>query len=160
MKILRPLAVRIGWFALLGGVASWSAACSGSTSPAPLPPSAHRVAVYDAAVSSLYGARYILYSDSTFTFTYSRPGGRSFDYQGRYARAQFQIVFNFGFFTPAGPWQSIGVLTDDSEAVMAVSYNELMKWLSFRNDTYIRASPNFAPLSTTATFSSATAFIQ
>lgn len=140
MKIFRPSASRIRQLVLLGFAAAWSAACTDSTSPTPLPPSAQVVAVYDAVDSSLYGARYILYSDSTFTFAYSRQGGRSFDYQGLYARAQSQIIFNFGFFSPAGPWQSIGVLTDDSETMMAVSYNELMKWLSFRNDTYVRAS--------------------
>lgn len=140
LKVLRPPASRICRLILFGCMAGWVAACSSSTSPTPLPSSAHRVAVYDAVDSSSYGARYILYSDSTFTFAYSRQGGRSFDYQGRYTRAQSQIVFNFGFFTPAGPWQSIGVLTDDSETAMAVSYNELMKWLSFKNDTYVRAS--------------------
>lgn len=130
----------IGRFTLLACVATWTAACSGSTPTEPLPPSAHPVARYDAVDSALYGARYTLYSDSTFIFSYSRQGGRTFDYEGRYTRAQSQIIFNFGFFTPAGPWQSIGVLTDDSGTAMTVSYNELMKWLSFRNDTYVRTS--------------------
>lgn len=140
MKIFCLSHARIGRLLLFACVASWTAACNGSAPTEPLPPSAHPVAVYDAVDSSLYGARYILYSDSTFLLRYSRQGGRIFDYEGRYARAQFQIIFNFGFFTPAGPWQSIGVLTDDSGTAMTVSYNELMKWLSFKNDTYVRAS--------------------
>jgi hypothetical protein len=96
--------------------------------------------VYDAVDSSSYGSRYILYNDTTFTLEYSRAGDRTFEYRGRYARAESQIVFNFGFFGPTGPWQAIGAMGGNSGNKMDVTYNELMRFVAFVNGTYVRAS--------------------
>jgi hypothetical protein len=126
---------------LLAIAMSLMVACSGPTTPSDtLPPSARPITAYVAVDSPSYGARYVLYDDSTFTLRYSRSGPRTFEYQGRYTRAGQQIVFNFGFFSPAGPWQAIGVLTDGQGSEMAVAYNELMKWLEFVNGRYVRTS--------------------
>jgi len=137
----RQLTPRYFPLALVAITISLVAACSGPTTPSDtLAPSARPIAAYVAVDSPSYGARYVLYNDSTFTLRYSRSGPRTFEYRGRYTRAEQQIIFNFGFFTPDGPWQAIGVLTDDHGTEMAVAYNELMKWLEFVNGRYVRTS--------------------
>jgi hypothetical protein len=80
-------------------------------------------------------SRYVLYEDNTFALQFVGPG-ESFDYRGRYTRADSVVTFDWDGWSSAGPWGATGTLRGDQ---LVVQYNLVMQMTDFIDGTYVRS---------------------
>ena len=90
---------------------------------------------YATFLGSPVDSRYVFYDDSTFGLQVSTVAYGSFEYTGRFTRAESGIAFAFDGSSIAYPWVASGTLVGDS---LSVAYNDLMQHSDFIDGVYVR----------------------
>lgn len=117
------------------------------TPPAPWTPSFPTVpsgaVVYDrVSSSSLTGRqRFVLFANGAFSLQFVRengavPSASSFEYAGRFSRADSVVKFEFAASNTAGAWTATAVVHGDS---LSVEFNVVMQLADFEDGLYVHA---------------------
>ena len=96
----------------------------------------------DDVYSKYHGAplasRFVLYDDSTFALQFASGLFGTFEYGGRFTRADSQITFIWKGWSAAGAWGAEGTLHGNS---LTVAYNDIMQLTDFIDGTYRLSRP-------------------
>ena len=84
-------------------------------------------------------SRYALYDDGTFELQFV-GAGQSFQYLGRWTRADSLVTFDWDGWSLAGPWGATGALEGDR---LVVKYNSVMMMSDFVDGAYVRSPAAF-----------------
>ena len=94
--------------------------------------------VYSKYHGARLASRFVLYDDSTFALQFASGLFGTFEYGGRFTRADSQITFIWKGWSAAGAWGAEGTLHGNS---LTVAYNDIMQLTDFIDGTYRLSRP-------------------